>query len=215
MPKPPLSKAKRPLILTPYSPLDETLKVFKEGGVISYPTETFYGLGVDPFNPRAVNALFKLKHRPESKPVSLLIKNLEMLGSVVAEVSVNAETLIKKFWPGPLTIIFKASPAVPSTITAGTGTVAVRISSCGVAQKLLNTLNSPITATSANPSAEPASKTPQEILNYFNGAIDILIDNGELAGRLGTTIVDATGPYVKIVREGEIPSSEVLNALKT
>lgn len=203
----------KPAILTASSPLEEAVSAFKSGGIIAYPTETFYGLGVDPFNARAVEALFSLKGRPFGKPVSVLIKDTAMLPLVVSAVSEHAKRLINKFWPGPLTIIFKASHALPPLVTANTGTIGVRVSSSFAAQRLLFALDSPITATSANPSAKPAPATPQEVLNYFDGKIDVLIDAGKLSGRLGSTVVDATGAGVKIVREGEIPSEKILNAL--
>jgi len=187
--------------------------IFKKGGIIAYPTETFYGLGVDPFNESAVNKLFKLKGRDPDKPVSILIKDKKMLLEVVEEIPPAAEKLIKKFWPGPLTIIFKAKKTVPSAITGNTGKIAVRISGNPITQKLLEIIDSPITTSSANPSGKKSPVTAKEVKGYFGDKIDLIIDGGLLFGKLGSTIVDATERELKVIREGEIPVQTVFEAI--
>ncbi len=204
-----MPKTKRPLILTPSSPLDKALDAFKSGGIIAYPTETFYGLGVDPFNREAVKKLFILKGRSPKNPFSIIIKDREMLNGLAAEVPPLAEGLIKRFWPGPLTIIFRALPIVPPELIGDTGKIAVRVSSSPIAQKLVEALNSPITATSANPSGKNPPVTAASVVDYFNGSIDILIDGGTLGGRAGSTIVDIMDNRIEIIREGEIPAREL------
>ncbi|MEE9613621.1 MAG: L-threonylcarbamoyladenylate synthase [Thermodesulfobacteriota bacterium] len=199
-----------PTTLKPDGPFDKAVTAFKKGGVIAYPTETFYGLGVDPFNEEAVRGLFTLKGRPPENPVSVIVRDREMLRMVVEEVPPLAERLIEYFWPGPLTIILKARDVLPPTLTAGTGTVGVRESSSDTAMKLVTALGSPITATSANPSGKPPAATADEAAAYFGDGIDILIDGGKTGGGLGSTVVDATGEEIEIIREGEIPASEIL-----
>lgn len=206
-----MSDQKKTLIIKPadsFKPLEE---VFKCSGVIAYPTETFYGLGVDPFNLAAIERLFLLKGRSQKNPVSIIVKDAMMLSRVAIRIPPVAEGLMKRFWPGPLTIVFEAHPSIPAMLTGGTGTVAVRISSNAVCKKLLSALGSPITATSANPSGAVAASTPEEALGYFNGKIDALINGGKLTARLGSTIVDATTDKIKIIREGEIPSAKILS----
>jgi len=195
-------------------PFDRACEVFLRGGVIAYPTETFYGLCVDPFNPKAVEKLFTLKGRSAQNPVSVIISDLSMLEKVAAEVTEASAALMERFWPGPLTLIFKARPEVLPSLLGSTGNIGVRISANDTARRLSETLSSPITATSANPSGYPAPASAELVIGYFNGSIDILIDGGKLPGRLGSTIVDAsgTGP-VKIVREGEVPTEAILKAL--
>ena len=188
--------------------------IFKEGGMIAYPTETFYGLGVDPFNEAAVNKLFKLKARDPDKPISILIKDEKMLLELVEEIPSSAEILRKKFWPGPLTIIFKAKKIIPSVITGNTGKIAVRISSNPITQKLLEIIDSPITTTSANPSGKKSPVTAGEVADYFGDKIDLIIDGGLLSGKLGSTIVDATEEKLKVIREGEIPIKTVLASVQ-
>ena len=185
--------------------------IFKKSGMIAYPTETFYGLGVDPFNEIAIKKLFALKGRDFDKPVSILIKDKKMLLTVVEEISPLAEKLIKKFWPGPLTIIFKAKKSIPSILTGGTGKIGVRISNNPIAQKLLEEIDSPITTTSANPSGEKSPVTANKVMGYFGNKIDLILDGGMLYGKLGSTVVDVTEGELIVIREGEI-SVEAISA---
>ncbi|GMR05115.1 MAG: hypothetical protein BMS9Abin23_1051 [Thermodesulfobacteriota bacterium] len=192
---------------------DRAIAILRNGGIVAYPTETFYGLGADPFNMDAVKRLFALKGRPPEKPLPLIIKDRPMLSGLVEEVPRPAEILIKRYWPGPLTIIFMAKENVPESITAGSGKVAVRVSSGEACRLLLEGFNSPLTSTSANPSGKAPARSAGEVLEYFNGSIDLLIDGGGLAGELGSTIVDVTGGRPCIVREGAVPTQEILKAL--
>ena len=201
-----------PLILNASSPFSSVREVFKQGGVIAYPTETFYGLCVDPFNEGAVEKLFALKGRSMKNPVSVIIPDVSMLEKVAVEVTPVASALIKRFWPGPLTLIFKARSNVPALLLGSTGKIGVRVSSSPVAKRLSGTLSSPITATSANPSGSPPPASAEEVLGYFNGSIDVLINGGRLPGRLGSTVVDASGPGITVVRAGEVPTEEILKA---
>lgn len=204
----------RPIILKSDSHFDDAASAFRRGGIIAYPTETFYGLGVDPFNKDAIASLFKLKGRSEASPVSIIIKDNEYLDKVAEEVPPVGKKLIEKFWPGPLTIIFKAKSSIPPELISHTGKIGVRVSSNPVCRKLVETIGSAITATSANPSGERPPVEAKEVLDYFNGSIDILIDGGKLAGRSGSTIVDITGKKAEIIREGEIPSEEILKEIR-
>lgn len=203
----------RPLIIKSQDPLEEAQVAFKSGGVVAFPTETFYGLCVDPFNPKAIERLFSLKGRAETNPVSVIIANKEMLPRVVADIPATALKLIDRFWPGPLTLVLKAHPDIPPTLIANTGKIGVRVPGSPIARRLSEYLASPITATSANPSGKRPPIESNEVLAYFNGEIDVLIDGGSLPGRLGSTVVDLTEGKVRIIREGEIASSEVERAL--
>lgn len=201
--------AKKPVILRPDSSLGPAISAFRAGGVIAYPTETFYGLGVNPFDENAVKRLFGLKGRDQKNPVALIIGSHDMLKTLTGDVPPVAERLIKKFWPGPLTILFKARGIIPAGLIADTGKIGVRITSNPVAQRLMDAINNPITATSANPAGRPPALTAKEVIGYFNGDIDVLIDGGRLVGKKGSTIVDATENPPKILREGEIEADEV------
>ena len=183
---------------------EQILNAFKRGGIIAYPTETFYGLGVDPFNETAIKRLFELKGRDSDKPISILVKDTKMLLTVVEEIPPLAEKLIKRFWPGPLTIVFKAKKTISLALTANTGKIGVRISGNQIAQKLLETIDSPITTTSANPSGKKSPVTASEVIGYFGDKIDLILDGGMLYGKLGSTIVDVTEGDLKVIRQGEI-----------
>jgi L-threonylcarbamoyladenylate synthase len=200
------------LIIAGSSDFDCLKEVFGRGGIIAYPTETFYGLCVDPFNPTAIRALFSLKGRPESNPVALIVKDVPMLETIVSEIPPVARSLMERFWPGPLTIIFKAAPGLPVELTAGTGTIGARVSSNVICQRLIASVSSPITATSANPSGVQGATTAQEVLAYFNGSIDVVIDNGRTPGGHGSTIVDIIAGRIKIIRDGAIPASSLTSS---
>lgn len=197
-----------------FLPTDDNLKkakaVLKNGGIIAYPTETFYGLGVDPFNKDALKKLFELKGRGFDKPVSVLVKDKDALCGIAEEIPPAAKKLIKIFWPGPLTIVFKAKKGIPKILTANKGKIGVRVSSSPIAKKLLDMLDAPITATSANPSGKKSPITAQEVERYFGDKLDMIIDHGKLEGKLGSTIVDVTEGGIKILRHGEIQEEQLI-----
>jgi L-threonylcarbamoyladenylate synthase len=200
---------KPPLVITPEDSLLPALEAFKKGGVIAYPTETFYALGIDPSNEKAAKSLFALKGRPADRPVSLIIKDEAMLSLVVCDVPEIARRLMKKFWPGPLTIVFKAR-GLSASITAGTGTVGVRVSSSPVVAALIKEIDSPITATSANPCGKPPARSAEEVLRYFDGRVPVIIDGGLLTARLPSTVVDVSRGAIKVIREGAIAKEEII-----
>ncbi len=199
----------KPLIIKASSPLDPAVKILSEGGVIAYPTETFYGLGVNAFNAAAVERLVKLKGRPGGKPISVIIKDACVLKTVAREVPPEATRLIKRFWPGPLTIVFKAVDGLPEALTGGGATIGVRVSAHPTAGRLAAELSVPLTATSANPSGEPPPVTPEEVLSYFGSGLDAIIDGGRLPGKSASTVVDVTGEEPKILRAGAIDPEEL------
>lgn len=200
----------RPVTITASSPLDKAAACVKNGGIIVYPTETFYALGADPFNPQAIKRLCLLKGRPASMPISVIVKDVAMLSRITPIVTPLARRLMNRFWPGPLTVIFDALDSLLPELTAGTRTIAARISSDPVCQRLLSALDAPITATSANPSGMPPPVEASEAVKYFNGDIDLLIDGGRLKGVTGSTIVDCRGDVPVIVRPGEISTEDII-----
>ena len=199
----------KPLIIKAASSLDAAVKAVREGGIIAYPTETFYGLGVDAFNTAAVERLVKLKARPGDKPISIIIKDACVLKTVVSEVPPVATELVRRFWPGPLTIVFKAVDGLPGALTGSNATIGVRVSAHPTAARLAAELSVPLTATSANPSGEEPPVTPEEVLSYFGKTLDVLIDGGRLPGRLASTVVDVTGGEANILRAGAIDEHEL------
>ncbi len=198
---------RRPLIIGADAGYLAAIEVLKEGGLVAYPTETFYALGADPFSGKAVKAIFALKGRPETSPIPLIIGDISMLGDVAREVPPAASELMERFWPGPLTIVLKASAALPDTLTAGTGTIGVRLSGSPHARRLSTELGGPLTSTSVNPSGRRPALTAGECAAYF--PLPVIIDGGRLEGTKGSTIIDASGDVLRLIREGEIPSTEI------
>ncbi|MFZ3072274.1 MAG: L-threonylcarbamoyladenylate synthase [Thermodesulfobacteriota bacterium] len=206
---------KKPLILLAGGDFAPAVMALRRGGIVAYPTETFYGLGVNALNPKAVEKLFVIKGRPPEKPITLIIKDRKELKGITPEVPADASLLIDRYWPGPLTLVLKASKEIPLLVTAGTGTIGARVSSNPTAQRLAFEFGSPITATSANPSTQPPAKDAATCVEYFNGTIDVVIDGGTLGAEKGSTIVDATGTEIKLIREGVIPFEEIAGFLRT
>jgi len=181
------------------------LQILKEGKIVAYPTESFYGLGVMATDENAVKRLYELKRRPAQKPMPLIVgSSRKTLKSIVKSIPHEAETLMGKFWPGALTIVFHAIDRLPDILSGGTGKVAVRIPGESFALHLANLAGFPITATSANPSGMPPAETPEEVINYFGEAVNLIIDGGKTPGGEPSTIVDVTVTPVKVLREGRV-----------
>jgi L-threonylcarbamoyladenylate synthase len=185
----------------------------KRGEVIAFPTETLYGLGADALDAAAVEKVFQLKDRHADSPIPVLVADREMLRRLVAEVPPIAETLIARFWPGPLTIVLPARSTVPRPLVNAKGGVGVRISSQSIAAELIEALGRPLTATSANPSGKSPARTVTEAKKYFAGRIDIFIDGGELTSRTGSTVVEIIGESLRIIRVGDISKAQLEAAL--
>jgi L-threonylcarbamoyladenylate synthase len=194
--------------------LNRAVEVLKGGGVVAFPTETYYGLAVDPLNPLALNHLFSLKQRDISKPILTLADDRESLSSLVQDVPIIYERLMEEFWPGPLTLIFQARVNLPSLLTAGTSTIGVRQSSHPFARQLLRAFGRPITATSANISGRAAAVDAYEVKAQFGSKIDIVFDGGRTPGIGGSTIVGLDGDSLKFIRKGVISFKDILEVSK-
>jgi L-threonylcarbamoyladenylate synthase len=192
--------------------LQQALLVLRQGGVVAFPTETYYGLAVDPFNSQALERLFQMKRRPAEKPILVLIDSQEHLPLLASEVPNQFHALMDRFWPGPLTLIFPAQPHLSPVLTAGTGTIGLRISSHPLARSLTALSAGAITATSANISGRPPAVTEQEVLAQFGHDLDWLLKAGSTAGGTASTIIAADQGGLRLVRQGVIPFSEVEKA---
>lgn len=185
--------------------LDETVKaaisVLVKGGIVAYPTETFYGLGVKYDIESALKRLYEIKKRPREKTMPLIIGNIEQLSLLTYAVNNSAWKLTKKYWPGPLTIIFRARSGLSEYIVSR-GKIAVRIPGESFALKLAQAAGFPLTATSANISGRPPADSAQTILDYFNHNLDLIIDGGMTESKSPSTIVDTSEDRIKILRKG-------------
>ncbi|KKR21642.1 MAG: Sua5/YciO/YrdC/YwlC family protein [Parcubacteria group bacterium GW2011_GWE2_39_37] len=184
--------------------IEEVINNLKKGKVIVYPTETFYGLGCDATNSRAVNKIYKIKSKPRDKALLFLVSSVKMAQEYL-EINSAAKKLIKEHWPGPLSIIMPVRKEKQKVLEGKTG--GTRISPNLIAQTLVKKLGKPIISTSANLSGLPASHTVEEIIKYFTNQKhqpDLILDAGKLKKSKGSTIVDLTELEIKIIREGDV-----------
>ena len=181
----------------------------KHGEAIAFPTETVYGLGADALNVAAVEKIYRLKGRDPTNPIPLLVADCAMLDVLVTEIPPLAERLITEFWPGPLTVVLPARRDIPAPLVNCSGGVGMRISSQPTATELVQRLGRPLTATSANPSGKPPAHTVEEARNYFAADIAAFVDGGPLVSKTGSTVVAISRDKINIIRDGEIPRSEL------
>jgi len=187
--------------------------VITRGGVIAFRTDTFYGLGADPFNRQAVERIKSLKSREESKPILIVLSDYDQVHRFIDEMSPAFELLARAFWPGALTLIGRAQANVPDEITAGTKTVGVRLPNDDKVRALVRACGGALTATSANPSHAAPAGNAHSVQEYFGDAIDLIIDDGKATSEQPSTVVDATGDSPKLIREGVLSWAEIQREL--
>jgi L-threonylcarbamoyladenylate synthase len=187
----------------PAGAIVEAVRVIQAGGVIIYPTETLYGLGANPRDAAAMERVYAIKGRAAARPIPFLIKDREMLEALVEEVPPLAEELMARYWPGPLTLIFRARKELPATMRGTANTIGLRISSHPVAQGICARLDTALTATSANRSGEEDLVDGKRVAAILSDWVDLIIDSGTVPG-IGSTVVDLTLAPPGIVREGTI-----------
>lgn len=179
------------------------------GGIIAFRTDTFYGLGADPFNHSAVRKIKQLKGSEDRKPILVVISGHDQIARLITERTRSFNALAERFWPGALTLIGKAAPEVPDEITAGSGTVGVRLPDDDKVCALVRKCGGALTATSANPSDQKPAKTAQEVLEYFRDAIELIVDGGPARTDLPSTVVDVSELEPQLIREGVISWSDI------
>ena len=194
--------------------LAQAVTCLQHGGIVAFPTETYYGLAVDPYNERALMALFRLKERDLRKPILVLISEVEQLGEIAESVPGLYQPLIKNFWPGPLTLVFPGRKYLSPLLTGGTGTVGVRISSHCIAMKFCRRSGKPITATSANISGLKPAKSADEVRAMFGSQVDYIIDGGSALASRCSTIVGMRDGCLQLFREGQVEFPLILQSLE-
>ena len=192
--------------------LDRISTVISRGGVVAFRTDTFYGLGVDPFNREAISRIKELKGRDDRKPILIVISDYDELSRFIEDRSPAFDLLARRFWPGALTLIGKTRVAVPSELTAGTNSIGVRLPNDEKVRDLVRACGGALTATSANPSDLPPASTARQVGDYFGDTIDLIVDDGEAKTTLPSTVVEATS-QPKLIREGVISWAEIQAAL--
>lgn len=187
--------------------------IIKNGGLVAVPTETVYGLAANGFDAKAVESIYTAKGRPENKPLSLMVAGVEAMEELCLDVPQAAHFLADCFWPGPLTIVLKANDKIPDIVRAGGTTVGLRCPDQNLTLELLRQAGLPLAAPSANPSGEKSPVSAQDVLKYFDGKIDAVIDGGICAVGKESTIIDMSQTPYKILRQGALAENDIDTAL--
>jgi len=188
-------------------------KILTSNGVVIFPAQCLYGVAVNALDPEAVEKVFQIKQRPKNNPILVLIRDKADLGSLVKDIPDQAQCLMDKFWPGGLTLVFRAADHISPHLTAHTQKIGIRLPGHPVALSLVNAVDFPITGTSANLSGQPGCTTPDRLPPSIVAGTDLILDAGPVQGGSGSTIVDVTCTRVKILRQGAVPTKAVFNAL--
>lgn len=183
------------------------VSTLQRGRIIVYPTDTFYGLGVNCFLKKAIQRIYCLKRREPAKPLSALISHRDMVHRLAVEVPSLFWDLTEQFWPGPLTLVVKASSDLPREMLGPGESVGIRLPDVSWLQRLIAEADFPITATSANISGEKEIENSRRIKDIFFGKVDLIVDGGKTGGILPSTVVDLSSSRPKILREGAVPRS--------
>lgn len=193
--------------------IESAANVLRRGGVVAMPTDALYTLVADPFSLKAVQRVFQAKGRQPQRSLPLLVTDLLMAEDLTSQITLRFQKLARRFWPGPLTVIVPAASRVPLRVTGNTGRLALRQSKSIVAERLLETMGQPLIGTSANISGAPTIRTGIECFAQMDRRVDLVLDGGALIGE-GSTTVDITEPYWRLIKEGAIPEKEIAEVLK-
>ncbi|HLH19673.1 MAG TPA: L-threonylcarbamoyladenylate synthase [Bryobacteraceae bacterium] len=193
--------------------LERAAAAVRRGRVVAIPTDALYSLVADPFNLRAVSQVFRAKGREPHRSLPILVRDLMMAEELAGEMTNRFLVLARRFWPGPLTLIVPASAKIPLKVTGNTGRLALRQSRATVAQRLIEMLNAPLIATSANISSRPTCRSGIEVFGMMDGRVDLILDGGLCSGP-GATTVDITEPWWKMIKQGAIEEKEIAECLQ-
>jgi L-threonylcarbamoyladenylate synthase len=193
--------------------LERAAAAVRRGKVVAIPTDALYTLVADPFNLRAVTGVFQAKGREPHRALPILIRDSMMAEELASELNNRFFILARRFWPGPLTVIVPAAAKIPLKVTGNTGRLALRHARSPVADKLITLLNQPLISTSANISGHPTCHSGIDVFGMMDGRVDLVLDGGTCVGE-GSTTVDITEPYWRMIKEGAISEKEIAECLK-
>lgn len=182
--------------------------IIKKGGLVVFPTDTIYGLGANAFLPETRKKIYRVKGRKFNKPLIFLIDEIKKIHPLISELPKEAEKLIKKYWPGPLSIIFKASP-LGTILTGGSKTIGLRIPDNKIALSLITACGVPLATTSANISGKKSPVTGKETIKNLKNKVELILDSGETKYKLESTIINVSVTPFQLIREGYIKKSEL------
>lgn len=189
--------------------INEAAGIIQGGGVVVFPTRCLYGLATDAFNARAVQRIFEIKQRSIDKPILVLIHCKAQLQRLAGQIPPAATVLMDCFWPGNITFLLEANPALPHGLTAGTGKIGIRMAGHPVAANLVQRLENPITGTSANLSAEAGCRRISELHPSVAHKVDLILDAGTLKGGTGSTVIDVMVTPPRVIRPGSVCESRI------
>jgi len=193
--------------------MQQAAALLKQGKLVAFPTETVYGLGANGLDEQAVAKIYQAKGRPSDNPLILHIANQRELIPLVKKIPANAQVLMDKYWPGPLTLVLKRTNMVPDIVSGGLDTVAVRLPASSIARELITLAGMPIAAPSANTSGRPSPTSAQAVLADLDGRIDAIIDGGVCDIGVESTVVDCTTPVPTLLRPGGITLEMLMDTL--
>jgi L-threonylcarbamoyladenylate synthase len=191
----------------------EAAAALRAGGLVAYPTETYYGLGALARDAAAVERLARVKGRPDGKPLPLLAADVAAV-EAVAVLDADARRVAAALWPGPLTLVLPVRPGLPAPVTAGTGTVGIRVPGSALARRLAAEAGGALVSTSANLAGAPPPRRPADLDPALRARLDLVLDGGEAPGGLPSTVAVVAGGTARLVREGAVPLAAVLAALR-
>jgi L-threonylcarbamoyladenylate synthase len=192
--------------------LNQAVQLLRDGGVVAFPTDTVYGVGVDPFQPQAVRKLYRIKGRPEDKPIAILVGSIEDVARVAQTPSRTFSRLADRFWPGGLTLIVETRE-LPPEITAGGSTVGVRMPDHPLTLELLRGFGGPIATTSANRSGENPATSAEDVGAQLGGRVTLIVDGGDTITKVASTVLDLSVSPPKILRHGGISEELLMECL--
>lgn len=197
------------IVVDPKAPqavvIGQAVAVLRRGGLVAFPTDTLYALGADALAAAAVERVLTVKGRARGKPLSVLVPSVEAIASLDISLAEGVPEALRAFWPGPLTVVVKASAQFPTALTAATGTVGLRVPGGPVAQALLAAFGGPVIGTSANKSGGPDPGDARTVQRAIGGQIDLLLDGGRVALGVPSTVLDCTAVPARVLREGAVP----------
>lgn len=203
-----------PVVLNDDEGHERAFQMIRSGGVVAFRTDTFYGLGGDPFSVEALRRIEQLKRRREAKPTLVLISDRSEVQRLASRQTKLFERLSEKFWAGALTLIVEARVDVPELLTAGTGTIGIRLPDDESVRNFIHRMGGVLTATSANTSDAAPARTAQQVAAYFKDEIALIVNDGESHITKPSTVVDATGDAPRLIREGIIPFADITRYLE-
>lgn len=192
--------------------LDQAVQLLKDGGVVAFPTDTVYGVGVDPLQPEAVRRLYRIKGRPDNKPIAILVGSIEDVERVAQTPLKAFSRLADRFWPGGLTLVVEARDLSPE-ITAGGSTVGVRMPDHPLALELLRGFGGPIATTSANRSGEPPATSAEEVDAQLGDRVNLIVDGGDTITKVASTVLDLSVSPLQVLRHGGISEESLMECL--